>query len=374
MTWRNGFQILPGHQTRVEKTRGGVGLGHVAKQNTVNDVKFDPLSSSFVSSGTDHIVQVWNLQDECYGKGVKLGQYQSTPYDIVFKPGTSTLAIGERKLFVFLLEGETSISVGSSLHPLPPVAAFELSPPGIDSNVGAMVWGSGPTERCLFASSEPIDTNEFVGCHRIFDVERNTSAIINAKEAGDALCIDPFGKNLFLATRGSIGRNILRRYDVRTGTADKTAQFDLDQFPSNIEGEINDSTCSPDGIYLALARNDNHVHVYDCRMFRSTRNVLFDYSHDSPSHVAPGSHSYGIVKAQWVTSISGRLGLVSGGADGCVRLWDPLRAAESKKNGIVLAEVNSDVAHFSLGDHFKGEHQLIVGDCGGEVSIFDRVW
>jgi hypothetical protein len=43
-----------------------------------------------------------------------------------------------------------------------------------------------------------------------------------------------------------------------------------------------------------------------------------------------------------------------------VRLWDPLRAAESKKNGIILAEVNSDVAHFSLGDHFKGEHQLIV--------------
>ena len=43
-----------------------------------------------------------------------------------------------------------------------------------------------------------------------------------------------------------------------------------------------------------------------------------------------------------------------------MRLWDPLRAAESKKNGIILAEVNSDVAHFSLGDHFKGEHQLIV--------------
>ena len=43
-----------------------------------------------------------------------------------------------------------------------------------------------------------------------------------------------------------------------------------------------------------------------------------------------------------------------------MRLWDPLRAAESKKNGIILAEVNSDVAHFSLGDHFKGEHQLVV--------------
>ena len=98
-----------------------------------------------------------------------------------------------RKLFVFRLEEETPISAGSSLASLPPVAAFELSPPGIDSNVGAMVWGSGPTERCLFASSEPIDTNEFVGCHRIFDLGRNTSAIIDAKEAGDALCVDPSG-------------------------------------------------------------------------------------------------------------------------------------------------------------------------------------
>ena len=76
---------------------------------------------------------------------------------------------------------------------------------------------------------------------------------------------------------------------------------------------------------------------------------------------------------------------------GCVRLWNPLVAADDPSNGKPIATVNSDIASFSLGDRLKGEHQLVVyvpslvftilthsldaiasGDCAGEISIFDR--
>ena len=45
---------------------------------------------------------------------------------------------------------------------------------------------------------------------------------------------------------------------------------------------------------------------------------------------------------------------------GCIRMWDPTMAAQNPKNGKVLAEVNSDIGHFSLGDPYAGENQLMV--------------
>lgn len=41
-------------------------------------------------------------------------------------------------------------------------------------------------------------------------------------------------------------------------------------------------------------------------------------------------------------------------------MWDPLKAADGPSNGTILAQVNSDIGQFSLGDPYAGEHQLIV--------------
>jgi len=55
---------------------------------------------------------------------------------------------------------------------------------------------------------------------------------------------------------------------------------------------------------------------------------------------------------------------------GCVRFWDPMKAAPDPKratrrtsvpqNGKTVAEVNSDIAHFNLGNCMEGEHRLVV--------------
>jgi WD40 repeat protein len=93
--------------------------------------------------------------------------------------------------------------------------------------------------------------------------------------------------------------------------------MELEPFPirDDFEGEVNCSSFSPDGMYLALARNDNCTHVYDRRMW--DRGVIFEYRHGGESKAASQKDVYGVVKAQWVQSqATRRMALVTGGEDG----------------------------------------------------------
>jgi len=196
----------------------------------------------------------------------------------------------------------------------------------------------------------------------------------DALEAGDMLSLDSTGATLALSTRAPDNKHLLRVYDTRRGLPKATYLMELEPFPirDDFEGEVNNASFSPDGMYLALARNDNRTHVYDRRMLG--RGVIFEYGHDGESKAASQKDVYGVVKAQWVQSYATRrMALVTGGEDGCVRMWDPSKAAKNPENGQVLAEVNSDIGHFSLGDPYNGENQLVVGDNTGEVTIFNNV-
>jgi len=111
--------------------------------------------------------------------------------------------------------------------------------------------------------------------------------------------------------------------------------------------------------------------VYDSRYLEC--GAMYKFKHQDPNHGTPGTESYGVVEARWVTSFDGRgLGLISGGNDGCIRLWDISQASDNPTNGRVVAETDFDIAHFSVGDISKGEAPLVVGDSGGGISIFDR--
>jgi WD40 repeat protein len=183
---------------------------------------------------------------------------------------------------------------------------------------------------------------------------------------------------LALCTRGAEISHILRLYDIRNRNAKNIRTVNLKPFPSEIEGEVNTTAFSPDGIHLAVARNDNHTHIYDSRKLDK---LLFDFEHKGACRKSPGSDSYGVVHAEWVERDSRRfpVGLVTAGHDGtiaivvlyhllsdrpitsgCVRFWDPLRSTEDPINGTILAETNSDIGFFSIGDHFAGERDLVV--------------
>ena len=120
-----------------------------------------------------------------------------------------------------------------------------------------------------------------------------------------------------LSTRAPNNKHLLRVYDIRRGRPKATVLIPLEPFPirDDFEGEVNSGSFSPDGMYLALARNDNRTHVYDRRMW--DRGVLFEYGHDGESKAASQKDVYGVVKAQWVQSqATRRMALVTGGEDG----------------------------------------------------------
>ncbi|KAF8159542.1 WD40-repeat-containing domain protein [Crassisporium funariophilum] len=379
ITYCNSTWDIPkGHQVK---------KGNRIKHYTVNDVKFAPTSLTFVSSGADGYVRLWTLPDESENEdsdidsspsshlgntrqwsNIYIAKLNATPHDLLFKPETSILAVATKRIQLYDLSDDDHRNVVN----------FKISNQLTNPNViGAIVWGTESTKDHLFASSEPCSPEVFEGIHKVFDLESQTMIYqLDAAEAGDVIALDPTGSTLALATRGPDNKHFLRLFDARRRLPTATTHISLESFPvreENFEGEVNNATYSPDGIFLALARNDNHTHVYDVRMLGRSEGPLFDYRHSGESKVASREEMYGVVKAQWVHSeMTRRAALITAGEDGCVRMWNPLIAATNRKNGSILAEVNSDVGYFSLGDPYAGEHQLVVGDCAGEVTVFNN--
>ncbi|KAF9525342.1 hypothetical protein CPB83DRAFT_885634 [Crepidotus variabilis] len=345
------------------------------KYYTVNDIKFDPLSEvpSLVSCGTDKKVRFWSQDPEAERLRWVHDESETidlvnVPHGLAFQPGARVLAIAEKKLTLLNQDecvmfdmGFTYGSVSRTKHV-----------------VGSFGWGTGPTNGLLFASSEPPERGQFDGVHKGFDPQANTVACtLRCTEAGDALAVDNQGTMLALCTQAETNKHMLRIFDVQRRHSESIATVQIVPFQDRnpdeeFEGEINMVSFSPDAMYLALARNDNHTHLYDRRMLE--RGPVFDYSHVGNDKTASRKEVYGIVEAKWVQSLSKRrMVLVTGGEDGCVRTWDPSIAATDSKNGKILAEVASDIAQFSVGDPFAGEHKLVVGDACGRISIFDNL-
>ena len=297
--------------------------------------------------------------------------------------------------------------------------------PTKNRSAGDFVWGCGPSQGFLFASSEG-DTG---GRHSVFDVERGqASYVFNTNQTGDALGLNVDGTSLppsllfctyhyyhllpgsllALVTGDNSRNHQLQLYDIRTRqectSATKILPFQFPPRPDGLhenyfsEPPGHEHSCvvfSPDGMYIALARSDNCTHVYDLRMMSSSEEaeeevrLLAEYKHESMRSKTTYSDTYfGIVRAEWVHHR-----LVTGGNDGCVRMWDPHRSIHDNDNsfgegkgkgkeglglglgkgggGQVIADVPCAIADFSIGDRFKGEHELVVGDAGGVLHLYN---
>ncbi|KAH9944484.1 uncharacterized protein BXZ73DRAFT_39487 [Epithele typhae] len=239
-----------------------------------------------------------------------------------------------------------------------------------------MVWGVEASRNHLFASSASHDSG-FEGFHKAFDiVTRKEVARFNA--GGEACCTLALETSVStaLAQSTDASENPKAAYTLRVFEASKLisrpaqtvelepflAPFDRDRTYS----DVNSMSVSPDGLCVALGRTDNWTDVYDTRML--TKGPLRSFGHEGEiepeSAETEGSSkritTYGIVKTQWVNGPPYGYGLVTGGIDGDVRLWDIKRAADDPLNGRVLAHGDSDVATFCLGDVSKGEIPIIL--------------
>lgn len=203
-----------------------------------------------------------------------------------------------------------------------PFKRFHVAPRGSGHATGSTLWGMGPSKHLLFTSSEPTEKDDYSGFHHAFDTCRGVQAIqFDATESGDAAALSPDGTTLVLFTWGQNSTHPVRLYDVRRKLKDAYETEELEKFrvqplissnrgQGNTE-EVNQASFSPDGRLLAVARNDNALHIYDVRALSRGPLCRFEH-HDSD---AVGGGGFGIVAANWIQGRD-RIGIVSGGNDG----------------------------------------------------------
>ena len=292
-----------------------------------------------------------------------------------------------------------------------PSRRFRAGPRGSGHAAGCTLWGKGPSGQLLFSSSEPMEKGDHSGFHHAFDTCKGSMILqFDATEAGDAATLSPNGETLALFTSGKDGEHPVRLYDVRRKLKDASQTAELEKFRArptvnpdqelDESGEVNQASFSPDGCLLAVARNDNALHVYDMRALSRGPLCRFEH-HDSD---AIGGGGFGIVAVNWIQGRD-RIGIVSGGNDGrsliqspylldtncltgCVRLWEPALGATGDVQGMVIGRSDFDVGHFSIGNPQNGELPLIMyesyllyggvclilfpsGDSGGGVHTYD---
>ncbi|THV05579.1 hypothetical protein K435DRAFT_961069 [Dendrothele bispora CBS 962.96] len=389
-----GSFVWDGSRTHFLRSHSGYVISqshdHQKKYYTVNDVKFDPLHPVVVTSGNDKKIHVMgctfghyptNSDDEDdeqeESDEMQTFEYSRTfgdvPFDIAFKPDhcdeSSILAVAAKQIYIQKYICEDAFGVEEEENEQKTLYVVDRKDRDqANQFAGAFVWGVDSSSGRLFASTEPQDEHEKKGYHRCFDIETQRRTIqFDAKEAGDALAIDSVGQRLALLTCTS-SENILRLYEPQRGkdTGKALSKVLLEPSGTDHSLEANIALFSPDGLYLAIGRNDNRVHVYDSRRLDK---ILHNFEHSGVSRTSPGRSSFGVTYAEWTQSPRNRLGLVTGGNDGCVRLWRPLRASD-EENGRTIGESEADVGYFSLGDRCKQEHDLVIGDGDGKTYVF----
>ncbi|KAI5895291.1 uncharacterized protein SCHCODRAFT_02572699 [Schizophyllum commune H4-8] len=321
--------------------------------------------------------------------------YEKPPQILSFRPGTSNvLAVGTEHLDIIDLDSAGLID------------AYEIAEPRSGHAVSAIVWGKGPSKDYIFASTEPpipSDDREPppIGFHKGIEVRTGRrfeliTAGTHDSGAGDALAVSdegelplvlhsplltiPLGDRLAIAARCPTG-HILQILDIRNPQKGRRSverialppfDFGAVNWRKGLENDVNDMSYAPGASHLlALARSDNVALIYD---LRNTRWPLHTLRHvgDRAPHVK--GYFHGVTQLQWVSHK--RLGLVTAGADGCVRLWDPSISSEDdpQRNGTIIAEVDADITAFSLGKRGTKEHTLMVGDSRGRVHIYNQAY
>ncbi|KAF8832387.1 hypothetical protein HHX47_DHR1001953 [Lentinula edodes] len=328
-----------------------------------------------VTTGNDYKLKMWQQSaDGSYSQFPSSSRrgYKKTPglqpIDIAVKPGGGMFAVSGRQV---LLHSER---LGWDSYELTLTLREGI-------RAGSLKWGCGLTDSLLFASSESCGDDSGVGYHKAFDASRRAESFqFDLDEDGDAMAVDDFGERVAIVTvkknddgmveneNQSDYQRTLRIYDVRRRDgrhqAEVTHQIELES------SEVKCASFSPDGIYLAIGRLNGSTLLYDSRFMDE---VLYDFAHDGSSLVSPGNESYGITHMEWRILHQNRLGLVTGGPDGCVRLWQPHWAPRITEQGRIIAQVNADVGYFAIGDRFQSEHELVVGDGDGAIYFFDGI-
>jgi WD40 repeat protein len=242
----------------------------------------------------------------------------------------------------------------------------------------AIVWGKGPTSDFLFGAAQRDSKNS---AHKCLDPHSSRARVVyDLFEDNDNIALHPHGATLAAMTLAD-SLNKMHLLDVAREIRQPILSINLEPFLTthrfangdSAQDEIKSAEYSPDGIYLALGRTDDTVHVYDSRMMHRGPVHQFSQSFSRKSAGQQnGGEVLGVAKLQWIEGEKSRYGLVSSGTDARVRLWDVLRSSDDSLNGHILAEANFDVNTFNIGTRPGQDYTMILGDCGGTLCAYDK--
>lgn len=357
--------LREGHEdTRLRHIQGqGENTQYDKKTYTVNDVQFDPADPTrFVSCGRDRKVILWNCAErETVSKHRAVRCKDAIPEGLQYKPTGSVVVIWANNGTCLLYNGFDT----------PPVI---LEAGSAEQPVQSVAWGRGRFSNKLYTTSGTEGVYE--GQHRCFDIgaaSRRGQSFGSDTAGGECLDMNLTGTWLAHATCSENNIFKLSLYDPDR-LRQPAQEIELPKFAltpdSDHKPRIQQVLFSPDSVYLAVARSDNLTHVYDAR-FLGPR-YLYALPHGPAVEATREDSQYGINRIEWLQDGAHGLSLVSCGADGCVRLWD-IKHAWSDYSDVVLAQSTSYAGWFSLGDMYKGEKPLIMGDGSGNVVVCDRI-
>ncbi|CCM00925.1 uncharacterized protein FIBRA_02972 [Fibroporia radiculosa] len=328
--------ILPAHEDQADMTQGRMMV-------LISITNFNPACPlTLVSAGTDRALQIWDCESVLDGKGPQLMETSN----ILFKPGEPLLAMGGWDGCIYL----SPITLKTRGK-----ACLYLAPE-IEHEVADLAWGHSATSNLLFASSCPIVSrmmDDYSGHHKAFDtLTDQVVCTFSVSESGEQIALNDAGTTLAMATHSSESLSSLWLFDCQHLLSDPVCKIDLEPSTSNIISQVSFST---GGIYLAVARADNTVVVYDSRFL--SREPLHVFTHNQGTLTSTGD--FGVVGSYWIEGLRGTR-LVTGGADGCVRLWDVRTASDDPLNGTAIVQCEYDIGYFTLGDLSRGEKPLVV--------------
>ncbi|KAI0322689.1 WD40-repeat-containing domain protein [Amylostereum chailletii] len=346
-------------------------LGAVGKPYSVESIAIDPNKPGrVVTAGNDGFVTVRDIDDVIGASSIfrssppeAPGQY---PRGLQFRSSDSALAIphSDGSIHIYKLDGSRADEIEHRMQAKLSIIGGDLHP------VVRMVWG--PSDM-LYAVYEGGNAGHCVA----FDIQRPNlpCKFQDIHETGEAVTINPSGQSIVVFTRDQDAIHKLRIYDVARRNVKHSLSLDLLPFATTQNDRCMDkitaASYSPDERLIAVGRSDDQLHLYDRR--NMGKGPILQFKHrENPACRAAQSNG-GIARLEWIQAWDGRgLGLVSGGGDGCVRVWDALGSSNDPLNGHTIAQLDSAVSDFSLGEQFKDEKPLAVGTESGGVYVYDR--
>ncbi|KAG8954235.1 hypothetical protein FRC04_000457 [Tulasnella sp. 424] len=330
---------------------------------TVTDVKFNPLRPDvFVSSSFDKSIRTWQYDENQKRVRNTLDgyshDYSATPQLLDFRPDSQILAVG-------CSDGSSYIHAPGIEYPqrLPLSSKQRLE-------VTAQSWGPESTISSDYLicgggapSQDKATPNRGWASAWILrpDKAERVCNFIMGDTAGfycNHLCVNPTGQYVAIASADDelrfSAKNLVEFFDLR---AKPRAIFRQYLPPSS--GEDSGVLCSafsPDGLYYACSREDNTAQVWDWRWMARNTKPLRMIEHQPPGRSSP-RHAWGVPAMTWVAhdGASSPPLLVTGGDDGKIIQWDMRRS-----DSCLLAELESGVGSFSIGDRQNGEMPLIA--------------